>query len=249
MAGPVIDVHTTGPADSTWAGWRERCPPLPIRHWRRLIVVAAHPDDEILGAGGLLALAAAAAMTVTIVVATDGEASHPGSVTHDPARLARLRAAESRRAATELGLAAPLRLGLPDGRLAEFEHRLTADVRGLLGEQRTPGLRCVAPWRHDGHPDHEAAGRAAAAACASIGARLLEYPVWMWQWADPDHPRVRRTDPAALSLTATARAAKHRALHCFPTQTEPLSTDPADAPILPGHILRRFTGPTEIYFR
>ncbi|WP_231386855.1 PIG-L deacetylase family protein [Nocardia sp. BMG111209] len=222
---------------------------MPIRDWRRLLVVAAHPDDEILGAGGLLAAAAAAAMVVTVVVATDGEASHPGSPTHDPSRLAALRAEESRRAAIELGLAAPIRLGLPDGRLAAHETRLTEDLHALLTDGPTSGLRCVAPWRHDGHPDHEAAGRAAAAVCAATGTRLLEYPVWMWQWAHPDHPRLRTTDPAALSLPAAALAAKHRALHCFPSQTRPLSDHPADAPILPEHIVARFTGPTEIYFR
>ena len=37
------------------------------------------------------------------------------------------------------------------------------------------GVLLLAPWRHDGHPAHEAAGRAAAAAAARTGVRLLEY--------------------------------------------------------------------------
>lgn len=40
------------------------------------------------------------------------------------------------------------------------------------------------------HPDDEAAGRAAAAACKATGAPLVEYPIWMWHWATPDDPAV-----------------------------------------------------------
>jgi LmbE family N-acetylglucosaminyl deacetylase len=43
-----------------------------------------------------------------------------------------------------------------------------------------------APWRHDGHPDHDAAGRAATIASAAAGAPLLQYLVWAWHWADPE---------------------------------------------------------------
>ena len=43
----------------------------------RLVVVAAHPDDETLGAGGLITIAAERDIAVTVVVLTDGLASHP----------------------------------------------------------------------------------------------------------------------------------------------------------------------------
>ena len=42
---------------------------------RRVLVVAPHPDDETVGAGGVAALHVAAGDAVTVVVATDGGAS------------------------------------------------------------------------------------------------------------------------------------------------------------------------------
>ena len=55
-----------------------------------------------------------------------------------------------------------------------------------------PGTLVLAPWTADGHPDHDAAGRAAAQAVAStprshdgpVG--LAHYLVWLWHWGDPD---------------------------------------------------------------
>ncbi|MGW4248484.1 PIG-L deacetylase family protein [Nocardia sp. NPDC004722] len=249
MAEPVIETCAAGTPDEVWRPWRDRAAPLPIPRWQRLIVVAAHPDDEVLGAGGLIALARRAEVPVTIVIASDGEASHPESPSHTPSRLATLRVDESHRAAAELGAAPPIRLGLPDGRLDSCERQLVSALGALLGSPGEPGVRCAATWRHDGHPDHEAVGRAAAAACASSGIRMLEYPVWMWHWATPAHPLVRAAQPVSLRLPAAVHAAKCRALARFRSQVLPLSNDPADAAILPEHVLRRFTGATETFLR
>ncbi|WP_067690410.1 PIG-L deacetylase family protein [Nocardia jejuensis] len=249
MAEPVIDVRATGVAEQEWESWRRARAPMTLPAWSRLFVMAAHPDDEVLGAGGLIAMARTAGIPVTIVTATDGEGSHPDSLTHGPARLARLRVHEARSAARELKTEDPVRLGFPDGELATHESRLGDRLCALLEEADEARVGCAVIWRHDGHPDHEALGRAGAAACAVTGAELLEYPVWMWQWGDPEHPRLQAEMPVALALSPAAREAKNRALTCFRSQFLPLSDAPADQPIVPAHVLRRFTGPTEIYFR
>src|ERR1700710_724852 len=87
----------------------------------RLTVVAAHPDDESLGAGGLIASAARAGWSVDVIVATDGDASHPNSPTHDPAVLAQIRRREVVAAVAVLAPEATLTfLALPDGRLGDL---------------------------------------------------------------------------------------------------------------------------------
>ena len=48
-----------------------------------LLVVAPHPDDDVLGCGALIARVAPH-MPVRVVYVTDGTASHDGSLTYPP---------------------------------------------------------------------------------------------------------------------------------------------------------------------
>ena len=168
-----------------------------------LVVVAAHPDDETLGAGGLLARTARAGLDVDVVVATDGEASHPDSPTYSPADLARWRAKEVEQAVALLAPDAHLHLLAPAGRRARppRRRRWRERIEPLVGN----GFRVVAPLRGDAHPDHETAGRVAARVAAKRGAELLEYPVWAWHWSRPGD--VRLPWPRAVRLPLDADAA------------------------------------------
>lgn len=243
---PVVGVGTP---ESEWAAWPTLAdlPALDLNPdlgrdpatGPGPLVVAPHPDDEVLGAGGLLAMAGG-----EVVAVTDGEASHPGSTVFRAADLALARRTETRAALAGLGRPATVvhHLGHPDGHVDE--RLLTDQLEAVLA----PGRWCVVTWRSDGHPDHEATGRAAAAACAATGARLLEYPVWAWHWARPDDPRVPWDRARRLSLQPWTRAAKQAAVGCFTTQVRPIGPDLADAPVLPDHVLARFARPFEIFF-
>lgn len=249
VAMPLIDPTDPGTAEGAWTPWRESRPELRVKHWRHLIVVAPHPDDEVLGVGGLIAHLRSADLPVTLISVTDGEASHPGSPTHTPAELAGLRIEESANAAHELAIGTPMRLGMPDGRVAEQQAELTDLLTEVLAVLGGPGVRCAATWRYDGHPDHEAVGRATAEACANTTTELLEYPVWMWHWGSPDHPRVAAANAFGLALPSSAVAAKARALAQHRSQIRPLSDHPADRPVLPPHVLHRFTTRDEVFFQ
>ena len=237
----VTVIEGGGTDDARWLTWPAvaRWPALTFPPGRPL-VVAPHPDDEILGVGGLLAVLGDA----EIVAVTDGEASHPGSTVHTPAQLAGIRRAETAEALRRLGVTRTpvVHLGQPDGGIDE--HTLAV----ALIERLTPGRWCLATWRGDGHPDHEAVGRAAAAACAATGAHLLEYPVWAWHWAQPGDDRVPWERARRLDLPPAARRAKEAAVRAFPSQIDDLGPDPADAAILPPHVLARFRRPFEVVF-
>ena len=192
--GPVFRHDEAGTTERAWQDWGglQGLPQLDVDTWTasgdaHLVLLAAHPDDETLGAGGLLAIAAEAGARVDVVVATAGEGSHPASRTHSPEALARWRAEEVTRAVHLLAPEACVhQLGLPDGRLREHGE----DLRRALLDLVTGSCWLVAPWRGDAHTDHEAAGEVAAEVAATCGAQLLEYPVWAWHWAAPGDDRV-----------------------------------------------------------
>ncbi|MGN6300380.1 MAG: PIG-L family deacetylase [Angustibacter sp.] len=235
-----------GTPEATWAAW-DALRDLPkITADTPLVVVAAHPDDETLGAGGLLALAARAGAEVHVVVATDGEASHPGSPTYSATDLARWRAKEVEQAVALLAPDAHLHLlHLPDGALDRHEEVLAEGLDLLVHN----GSRVVSPWREDAHPDHEAAGRVAARVATTHGAELLEYPVWAWHWGGPGDVRLPWASAVRLPLDGEARSAKARAMREHRSQVEPLSGNPGDEVLLSPALLSHFERDVEVFFR
>lgn len=207
----------------------------------RLVVIAPHPDDEVLACGGLLALHAAAGGACLVLAVTDGEASDRQA---SPSRLAAVRRIERVRGLQRLGLAASCvhRLGLPDGQVG---HRTAALVDAI-----TPVLHpsdwVVATWRHDGHPDHDATGLAAAQACAATGSRLVEAPVWMWHWASPADERVPWQRLRALPLTTWVLRRKQQALVAHASQWAPRLG--GQAPVLDAAMRARALRPHEYFF-
>jgi N-acetylglucosamine malate deacetylase 1 len=85
----------------------------------RVLVFAAHPDDEVLGMGGTIAVhAAVRGDAVRIVCVTDGSSTqYPG----DDEKRAQ-KEGEARRAAAELGVEEYVHLDLPDMRLDTLAH-------------------------------------------------------------------------------------------------------------------------------
>ena len=247
------DLTGPGTAEARWrsSGLLAALPRVAAGELRpagRVVVVAPHPDDETLGAGGTLAAwAAGGGLDVTVVAVTDGEASHPGSPTVGPAELAGRRHEERRRALAALGLpdAAVVRAGLPDGDVAAHRGAL-AD---LLDEYLRPGDTLLAPVPGDGHPDHDAVAVVADAAAARHGLARWHYAVWLWHWAEPDDASVPREGAVAVLLPGDAQQAKRDAVACFTTQVEPLSADPLDAAILPPEVLARLLREVEVLWR
>jgi LmbE family N-acetylglucosaminyl deacetylase/glycosyltransferase involved in cell wall biosynthesis len=113
----------------------------------RLLVLAPHPDDEVIGCGGLVALHLRDGRSVHVIVATDG--AQAGNASQ--------REAESRAALSLLGNATIEFLRFADRALEnarELDERLAAILR-----ERKPDLIAV-PSPLEIHPDHAALSRA-----------------------------------------------------------------------------------------
>jgi LmbE family N-acetylglucosaminyl deacetylase len=242
-------IHGQGTPERAWRSWDglKALTAISIAQLAprgaRVVVVAPHPDDEVLGCGGALALLARAGCEIVVVGVTDGEGSHPGSIAWTPTLLAQRRRAERADGLSRLGVPAPaFSLGLPDGGVAEREQALATQLSELL----QPRDVLLSTWRLDGHPDHEAAGRAAAVAAARSGCTLWEVPVWMWHWAGPGDPRVPWQRIRRLQLDREARDRKSSAIAAHASQ---LVETPAERrpPVLPDWALARLLRPFEVF--
>jgi N-acetyl-1-D-myo-inositol-2-amino-2-deoxy-alpha-D-glucopyranoside deacetylase len=127
--------------------------------------VVAHPDDDVMGASGLMALHRDDQdLRFVLVHATDGEAGQiaPGSGA-TRATLGKVRREEDRRGWDVVGRQ-PERhewLALPDGGLADLEPGLLADrIARILGDERPDVVCTFGPDGITGHPDHIAVGAA-----------------------------------------------------------------------------------------
>lgn len=115
-----------------------------------VLVVAPHPDDAEIGAGGTILACRQQGLRVGVIDLTNGEPTPRGSVER--------RAAETDAATNILGLDWRANLGLPNRSLqADLESR-----RALASVFRLTRPKILfAPYWDDAHPDHVAASRLA----------------------------------------------------------------------------------------
>jgi LmbE family N-acetylglucosaminyl deacetylase len=213
-----------------------------------VLVLAPHPDDESLGCGGLIAACAREGISVTVALLTDGAGSHPGSQSHPPALLARLRVAEMRAALGALGLLADAlhELGWPDQHAPIRGAGFVQAVAQVTRLARAVGAAVIlAPWRHDPHCDHESAALIAAAAAEALGCRQLAYPVWGWTL--PGTAPVS-AGPALRFEAMAYLAEKRRAVACHHSQHGAVITDAPDGFALPPALLDACLGGYEVFF-
>ncbi len=127
---------------------------------RRLIVVAAHPDDLEVLCGGAIALLVQAGVEVYSVNCTLGDIGAQDANLM-PAALGKLRLSEAEAAGQLLGLRATHNLGHHDGELVP-DLELRAQIARLYRLTQADTLFTFDPfWAGQVHPDHRAAGQAA----------------------------------------------------------------------------------------
>jgi LmbE family N-acetylglucosaminyl deacetylase len=198
-----------------------------------VVVVSPHPDDEVLGAGGLIHSAARAGRQVTVLSVTDGEAAYT-----DWDGLGRIR---RRELSDALGVLAAEgvslhRLSIPDGQVDRHRAALFDAIDRRLSTATLLG----APYEHDGHPDHDATGEVCCEVARLRGLTLWRFPIWTWHHGDPAQFATKRW--GRFALDAAACGAKTQALSCFASQMHPLGR----APIVPRHVLPYFTRSDEM---
>ena len=134
------------------------------------MAVLAHPDDESLGLGGVLAKYSAEGVETFLVTATRGEGGrfhehrsgpdHPGRD-----KLGEIRESELRAAVRALGLQRLWILGYPDGGLDAVDPKPALDrIAGIIRQAKPHVVLTFPPDGAYGHPDHIAICQLASAA-------------------------------------------------------------------------------------
>jgi len=225
-----------------------------------LMVLAPHPDDEVLGCGVLILRKIEAGIPVHIVIATDGGRSHSEQLIPSEQLIA-LRREESIEAARRLGLTEEnlTFLDHPDGGLRQAQERLEHDIATVISKHN-PEVVAVTSV-HDAHPDHQALALAARAAIARAGLKqaLYEYPIWYWErlpwihrpsglvaalwhfFRDPVVELLRQ--PPLRVQTAGYLDRKRAAIEAHASQINPFPPESGSGPLLPPDFIRHFFQP------
>lgn len=172
-------------------------------HWRRAVVLAAHPDDESLGCGGTLAQLADAGAELSAVFVTDGDATR-GSA-RGPATTGRARRLEAEAACRVLGVGTSSFLGVPDGEVGAHVDAVAGAITAAVTRASPEAL--LLPWFLDGHPDHQALS--AALGRAKVPAHL---EVWAYETWTP-LPANRIVDVSAVIDRKRRALAAHATAH------------------------------------
>ena len=232
--------------ESAWQDWLTAAvaDSFPEQRFRRALVVAAHPDDETLGASGLVQRLHERGVAISLVIATDGEAAFPDADQDERAELGRARRVELYESlhAQGLGAVAVHWLGLPDSGLEHHREQLAAALADLLAGADL----CLVPWPGDPHPDHQVVGETALRV-APVTAHRFAYPVWMWHWRQPGERAIPREHAVTHQLSEAQRRRKSAGIAALASQLKPGPR--GEDPILSPEMLSHFDRDVEVLFR
>lgn len=168
-----------------------------------ILVVAPHPDDEIIGCGGILAAHRDAGESVHVAVVTDGGQGQPGGP--GGVDYVAMREEETRRALDVLGGGEVHFLRHSDGGL-RGDWSAVPEITALVERVRPSKIFVTSPF--EVHPDHRAT-----ALIAFRALRALAEPPEIWCY------EIGAMMPVNVLFDVTAAwPRKERAIGCFASQ-------------------------------
>ena len=178
----------------------------------KVLIVAPHPDDEVLGCSGLIQRLLSEGKQVDVVILSGGGKSHAGCCKIDEATLIESRRNLSRKAAKVLGL--PLEnlhfLDYPDGSIA-FDCSETDQLKKLIDTLQPEAI--FIPHKGEGWSDHLEAGRIVRKLVGETsGVPLYEYCVWFWYY---NVWNIDRKNAFVLKMTKKEYSRKNEAIDAY----------------------------------
>lgn len=203
-----------------------------------IILIAAHPDDETIGAGGLLLRLG----EPTLLHLTDGaprdrrDAAAAGFQTREGYAAARRRELIEAAALAQIPSERCIEIGLVDQEASFHLDRLTCRLADWIAEMR-PDLILTHPYE-GGHPDHDAAAFAVHAARellkkggwpSPLVAEFTSYHAENGELAVGAFLPMEEVQETIVLLSEAERDLKRRMFACFATQRPLLIAFPIEA--------------------
>lgn len=209
----------------------------------KTLVVAPHPDDEVLGCSGLIQRLLREGKRVDVVILSGGGKSHAACCQIEESLLIDSRRSLSRKAAGILGL--PLDnlhfLNYPDGCIS-YDCPETSQLKNLLKGLQPDAI--FVPHRGEGWSDHLAAGAIVRKLVGKTSkVELYAYCVWFWFYniwnIDWKNARI-------LAMTSQEHRMKNRAIDAYVLPKAPCGKPWSG--VLPGVFIKANRWKKELYF-
>lgn len=207
------------------------------------VIIAPHPDDEVIGCGGLIARFVAEGRTPHIVIMTGGEGSHNGCCSTSEEEITTARRRLTRKALDILGVPESNihELDFPDGGIDKTLPQIER-LKTILSRLK-PDSVFVPHWG-EGWNDHVKTAQIVNKLVAA-GTEVWEYCVWMWYynvWRGLDWKNA-----AILRMTSEEHRLKLKAMDAY---IKPLA--PCGNPwsgVLPKLFIEANQWDKELYFK
>lgn len=189
----------------------------------RILVVAAHPDDEVLGLGGTIAKYSRAGTEIALLIVTDGSSSQYRDNPDLPEILA-AKKQETARCANLLGISRVLYGNLPDMRLDVTPHvQINQVIESVIDSFQPTWVFTHFPG--DVNADHQRVAHSTLVACRPTAGqcvkKLLFYSVpSATEWNAPSASNAFLPN-VFMDITGPCADLKYRAFACYETELRP----------------------------
>lgn len=162
-----------------YLNWKaDRCKELHLNE--KTVIIAPHPDDEVIGCGGLIMRMVSNNNPPKIIILTGGEGSHRGCCDLSSEKIKTERRKLTVKSLEILGLRMEnvFELEFPDGKIDPNNKEM--ERLKLLIETLSPDSIFVPHWG-EGWPDHTIV-KSIVKIIVNKNIKIWEYCVWMWYY-------------------------------------------------------------------
>lgn len=207
-----------------------------------ILLLAPHPDDEVIGCGGLLTRLVKQGKDVRVVVLSNGAESHHECCDTPKEEIVVARRGLTFEAVKVIGL--PLNkvysLNFPDGSI-NARHAETERLKALIAEIKPDVI--LVPHSGEGWNDHLAT-REIGLHFAPNGVSVYEYCVWFWFY---NSWNIAWNKASVVKMTKEEHETKLKAIDAYTLPTA-LCGKPWSG-VLPHVFLKANKSKTEVYFK